>query len=287
MFFIIISKPPQVSFFRSKTALLFVFFQTQLWHVVSTWRTVDLLRGSSLLKQVHFQGFSCSNQNSIIDFTSRGTQGSQGPWQFYLRKKLKGFESQRTDTEGGCARTREGGIGPQDPGPIIFCCQAGSKAEQKWRFRDGSVALNPEHHLQNRWRERRGERRRERRRRNKRWNRRAEGLLFVESITGGGGRGTGGPMHLTYVGEAQLPPHTILSYVLTRQMEAKDADGSHQDICHFTATASLISDKASSPVGVGGGGVGGSHGSGCAKELSKSCGVLLLQQLVPITANHM
>lgn len=32
-------------------------------------------------------------------------------------------------------------------------------------------------------------------------------------------------------------------------MEAKAADRSHQDICHFMATASLISDKASSPVG--------------------------------------
>lgn len=32
-------------------------------------------------------------------------------------------------------------------------------------------------------------------------------------------------------------------------MEAKDADRSHQDICHFMATASLISDKASSPHG--------------------------------------
>lgn len=83
----------------SKTVPLFCLFLTQLWHVVSTWSTADLLRGSQLVKEVHFQGCSCSYQNSIIDFTSRGTQGSQGPWQFYLRKKLKGFESPRMDEE--------------------------------------------------------------------------------------------------------------------------------------------------------------------------------------------
>lgn len=75
-------------------------------------------------------------------------------------------------------------------------------------------------------------------------------------------------------------------------MEAKDADRSHQDICHFVATASLISDEASSPVGAGLGGVEGGGGvvvslsSGCAKQPSKSCGALSPKQLVPITANH-
>lgn len=102
----------------SKTVPLFCLFLTQLWHVVSTWSTVDLLRSSYLVKEVHFQGCSCSNQNSIIDFTSRGTQGSQGPWQFYLRKKLKGLESPRTVEEREGVRTRERvGYAPQDPSP--------------------------------------------------------------------------------------------------------------------------------------------------------------------------
>lgn len=44
---------------------------------------------------------------------------------------------------GGCEDKRERvGCAPQDPSPLIFLCQAGSKAEQKWRFGDGSVALN-------------------------------------------------------------------------------------------------------------------------------------------------
>lgn len=38
-------------------------------------------------------------------------------------------------------------------------------------------------------------------------------------------------------------------FVLTTQMEAKNADGSHQDICHFVATACILGDKASSPMG--------------------------------------
>lgn len=102
----------------NKTVPLFCLFLTRLWHVVSTWSTVDLLRGSYLVKEVHFQGCSCSNQNSIIDFTSRGTQGSQGPWQFYLRKKLKGFESLRKAEEREGVRTRERvGDAPQDPSP--------------------------------------------------------------------------------------------------------------------------------------------------------------------------
>lgn len=84
----------------SKTVPLFCLFLTQLWHVVSTWSTADLLQDSLLVKEVHFQGSSCSYQNSIIDFTSRGTQSSQGPWQFYLRKKLKGFKSLRMGEEG-------------------------------------------------------------------------------------------------------------------------------------------------------------------------------------------
>lgn len=42
------------------------------------------------------------------------------------------------------------------PEPLIFLCQAGSKAEQKWRFRYGSVALNPKHQgLQKWWRRQR------------------------------------------------------------------------------------------------------------------------------------
>lgn len=50
-------------------------------------------------------------------------------------------------------KTRERvGYAPQDPG-LIFLCQVGSKAEQKWRFRYGSVALNPKHQgLQKWWR---------------------------------------------------------------------------------------------------------------------------------------
>lgn len=105
-------------FLWRKTVPLFCLFLTQLWHVVSTWSSVDLLRGSYLVKEVHFQGCSCSNQNSIIDFTSRGTQGSQGPWQFYLRKKLKGFESPRTAEEREGVRTGERvGDAPQDPSP--------------------------------------------------------------------------------------------------------------------------------------------------------------------------
>lgn len=105
-------------FLWNKTVPLFCLFLTLLWHVVSTWSTVDLLRGSYLVKEVHFQGCSCSNQNSIIDFTSRGTQGSQGPWQFYLRKKLKGFESPRMAEEREGVRTRERvGYAPQDPSP--------------------------------------------------------------------------------------------------------------------------------------------------------------------------
>lgn len=42
------------------------------------------------------------------------------------------------------------------PEPLIFLCQAGSKAEQKWRFRDGSVALNPEHQGLQKWWRRQG-----------------------------------------------------------------------------------------------------------------------------------
>lgn len=110
----------------SKTVPLFCLFLTQLWHVVSTRTSADLLPGSYLVKEVHFQGCSCSYQNSIIDFTSRGTQGSQGPWQFYLRKKLKGFESQRTAGEGReervSVRGREwerAGDTPQDPSPNL------------------------------------------------------------------------------------------------------------------------------------------------------------------------
>lgn len=38
-------------------------------------------------------------------------------------------------------------------------------------------------------------------------------------------------------------------FVLTTQMEAKNADGSHQDICHFVPTACILGDKASSPMG--------------------------------------
>lgn len=79
-------------------------------------------------------------------------------------------------------------------------------------------------------------------------------------------------------------------------MEAKDADGPHQDICHFMATASLISDKASSPRGhrVGEGGRRVSLSCGSAKQPSKSCSgcpplphFSFLKQRVPITADHM
>lgn len=76
-------------------------------------------------------------------------------------------------------------------------------------------------------------------------------------------------------------------------MEAKDADRSHQDICHFMATACLISDKASSPVGTGWGRVGlvswsgGGGSGGCARRPVKVMWCPFFKQLVPITANHM
>lgn len=70
-------------------------------------------------------------------------------------------------------------------------------------------------------------------------------------------------------------------------MEAKDADRSHQDICHFTPTASLISDKASSPMGTGWGrGVCISEQRLCRAAV-KDMWCPFLKQLVPITANHL
>lgn len=93
-----------------------------------------------------------------------------------------------------------------------------------------------------------------------------------------------------------LCSHHPEPFVLTRQMEAKDADGSHQDICHFMATACLISDKASSPVGTRRGeGVyicvcvlgGGGLCSVSERQPSKSCSAPFflsnLSQLRPIT----
>ncbi|KAI9542478.1 hypothetical protein NQZ68_019160 [Dissostichus eleginoides] len=57
-------------------------------------------------------------ERSGLEGKSRGTQGSQGPWQFYLRKKLKGFESPRTAEEREGVRTGERvGDAPQDPSP--------------------------------------------------------------------------------------------------------------------------------------------------------------------------
>lgn len=56
----------------------------------------------------------------------------------------------------GCGDQTEGGIRTSGPEPLIFLCQAGSKAEQKWRFRYGSVAVNPKHQgLQKWWRRQR------------------------------------------------------------------------------------------------------------------------------------
>lgn len=75
-------------------------------------------------------------------------------------------------------------------------------------------------------------------------------------------------------------------------MEAKDADRSHQDICHFVATASLISDKASSPVGTVRGGGGRKGEVSVSKQWLWKAAVKVMwwpffKQLVPITANHM
>lgn len=70
------------------------------------------------LKKSIFKAALAQMKNSIIDFTSRGTQGSQGPWQFYLRKKLKGFESPRMAEEREGVRTRERvGYASHDPRP--------------------------------------------------------------------------------------------------------------------------------------------------------------------------
>ena len=89
--------------FWSKTVSLFCLFLALLQLMLCpSGVVVDLLQGNRVVKEVNFQGPCSSNQNSIIDFTSRGTRGSQGPWQFYLWKKLKGSDSRRTVERGGC-----------------------------------------------------------------------------------------------------------------------------------------------------------------------------------------
>lgn len=95
------------------------------------------------------------------------------------------------------------------PKPLIFLCQAGSKAEQKWRFGDGSVTLNPEHQgLQNWWR------------RQTNLGKTRGGKEELRDCCRGIARGAGfllpeteHPIHLTYMKEQQLSPHTILKYV--------------------------------------------------------------------------
>lgn len=49
-----------------KLFLCSAFFQHGLWHVVSTRSTVDLPRGSYLVKEVHFQG--CSELESKLHY---------------------------------------------------------------------------------------------------------------------------------------------------------------------------------------------------------------------------
>lgn len=95
----------RVTLLWNKTVPLFCLFSNTVcgmlcppgapltFHEAATW-----------LKKSIFKAAPSSNQNSIIDFTSRGTQGSQGPWQFYLRKKLKGFESPRMSRQRGGGR---------------------------------------------------------------------------------------------------------------------------------------------------------------------------------------
>lgn len=92
------------------------------------------------------------------------------------------------------------------------------------------------------------------------------------------------PMRLTYKTTAPLSHHPQV-FALTRQMEAKDADGSHQDICRFMVTACLIGDKASLPVGPGRGRAG-SASQRSSSHQSHALPFFFFNQLVPITANR-
>lgn len=108
----------------------------------------------------------------------------------------------------GCGDQTEGGIRTSGPEPLIFLCQAGSKAEQKWRFRYGSVAVNPKHQgLQKWWRRQRNL---EKQGEKKSWEIAVEGFARGASFSS---QKQELPIHLTYMKEQQLSPHTILNYL--------------------------------------------------------------------------